>query len=262
MLLHKSNLRTALLVAALLVWPAGIFQAAQQGTLGRRSRTTGRRPTGHSLPAMQVTPPTQDPETEKVDPPPAGPTRPATLSETGSMGTTEVRALLKSLISLEFRINDLLTDVHPERWKLSGATLDSFNQTLKTLRVQMTALEDWRAQFDQRTDSMYLGFETYAALDAVLPRLNGVAQSLSEHESPGYAAQLSRAGDQLFDLQQTIGTYVGSLLQNQDQLLRALENNVGACQQNLSAAMRGRRPPAKRMKNTRAGRAQRRSSRK
>jgi hypothetical protein len=200
------------------------------------------------------------PEPEKIEAPQAKPAPPATLSETGSMRPDEVKALLKNVRFAEYRINDLLADVHPENWKLPKTTLDSVNQTLKALRAQTVALEDWRAQFDQRTDSTYLGFQTYAAINSVLPRLNGVAESVREHETAGYAAQFSKAGGQLFDFQQTVGAYVGSLMHNQDQLLLALESNVASCQQNLSAAMRGQAERAKSMKNSRMGRPQRRKS--
>jgi hypothetical protein len=217
-----------------------------------------------SQPALQNPPtptPSPDVETQKIDVPPASRAQPATdIKQTGSLPAADVKALLAKVRSSEYRINDLLTDVHPDRWKLSGVTLESFNQTLKTLRAQVEALGEWRAQFEKRTDSLYLGFQTYAAINSVLPRLDGVARSIGEHETPGYAAQFSRAGDQLFNLQQTIGGYVGSLLHNQDQLLLGFENNLAACQQNLSAAMRGKATRATRMKNSRMGRPQRRSS--
>lgn len=230
---------------------AGIIQAAPHG-----------RQATHPAAQTPSTPaPSQEIPTQKIDVPSASQAQPTTdIKETGSLAAADVEALLTKVRFSEYRINDLLTDVHPDRWKLSGATLESFNQTLKTLHAQVQSLGEWRAQFEKRTDSIYLGFQTYAAINSVLPRLNGVARSIGEHETPGYAAQFSRAGDQLFDLQQTIGSYLGSLLHNQDQLLVGFENNLTACQQNLSAAMRGKPARATRMKNSRMGRPQRRSS--
>jgi len=230
---------------------ADMIQAASQG-----------RQTPH--PAAQnpsTAAPSQEIPTQKIDLPPASQAQPATdIKQTGSMTAADVQALLTKVRFSEYRINDLLTDVHSDRWKLPGATLESFNQTLKTLRAQVGTLGEWRAQFEKRTDSMYLGFQTFAAINSVLPRLNGVAKSIGEHETPGYAAQFSRAGDQLFDLQESIGDYLASLLHNQDQLLVGFENNLTACQQNLSAAMRGQAQRAKPMKNSRMGRPQRRSA--
>jgi len=210
--------------------------------------------------AQNPTTPTPEIPTQKVDVPPASQAQPAAdIKQTGSLSAADVKALLAKVHSSEYRINDLLTDVHPDRWKLTSATLESFNQTLKTLHAQVETLGEWRAQFEKRTDSLYLGFQTYAAINAVLPRLNGVARSIGEHETAGYAAQFARAGDQLFDLQQAIGDYLSSSLHNQDQLLIGFQNNLTTCQQSLSVAMRGKAARATRMKNSRVGRPQRRS---
>ena len=250
-LFHKLC-RYILFLAALVLWVgADEVQAALQA-----------RPS--SQPASQNSPaPTTstDVPTQKIDVRPATQAQPATdIKQTGSLSAADVKALLTKVRFAEYRIKDLLTDVRPERWKMAEATLESFNQTLRTLRAQVETVGEWRAQFEKRTDSLYLGFQTYAAINSVLPRLDGVTRSIGEHETPGYAAQFSRAEDQLFDLQQTIGGYVSSLLHNQDQLLLGFENNVAACQQNLSAAMRGKATRATRMKNGRVGRPQRRRS--
>jgi hypothetical protein len=249
---------TRIYLLSIIALASSALPAAVQSPQSKESKRAS--PSSAPKPAAPQNQPSALPEPERIASPPPVSMPPAALSEIGSMRAEEVKALLKNIRYTEYRINDLLADVHPEHWKLLEATLNSVNQTLKTLRAQVVALEDWRAQFEQRTDSIYLGFQTYTAINAVLPRLNGVGESVREHENAGYAAQFSKAGDQLFDFQQTMGTYVGSLLHNQDQLLLALENNVAACQQNLSAAMRSQAQRAKPMKNSRMGRPQRRSS--
>jgi hypothetical protein len=243
--------RIILFFTALVLWVR--TEKIQGAPQGREAPLAAQNP---STPASS-----QEIPTQKIDVPSASQAQPAAdIKQTGSLSAADVKALLAKVRSSEYRINDLLTDVNPDRWKLTSATLESFNQTLKTLRAQVETLGEWRGQFEKRTDSLYLGFQTYAAINSLLPRLDGVARSIGEHETPGYAAQFSRAGDQLFDLQQTIGGYLGSLLNNQDQLLVGFENNLTACQQNLSVAMRGKTARATRVKNSRVGRPQRRSS--
>lgn len=165
------------------------------------------------------------------------------------MQPAQVKELLHKLWLAEYRVNDLLTEVHPERWKLSDAARDSFNQTFATLREQMTALEGWRAQFEARPDSIYLGFMTYAAINAALPRLDGVTRSITQRENPSLGAQFSQAGNQLFDTQQALQPYLAHLLHNQDQLILAAQSDLAGCQNQLSFAMRGKTEPAKPMKN-------------
>lgn len=167
------------------------------------------------------------------------------------MEAAQVKELLQRVWLAEYRLNDLLTEVRPERWKLDEATRNSFHETLETLRRQVGALDAWRAQFDARPDSVYLAFETYTAIGAVLPRLDGVARSVSRHENPSLGAQFSQAGNQLFDLQQALLPHLANLLGNHDQVVQALRANLAACQAELSFAMRGKSAPAKPMENIR-----------
>lgn len=167
----------------------------------------------------------------------------------GYMEPAQVQALLHQVWLAMFRTNDLLSDLQPERWKMDEAAGESFNQRLETLRAELDRLEQWRSQFEKRTESMYLGYETYAAMVAVLPRLEGVAQAVARHENSSLAAQYSEVENQFFDSQQAIEPYLRYLLRNQDQLLLANENDLAACQNQLSYAMHAAVAPAKPMKN-------------
>lgn len=161
----------------------------------------------------------------------------------------QVKELSHKIWLAEYRINDLLTEVHPERWKLAEVARNSFTQTLATLREQLTAMESWRGQLDDRPDSIYLGYRTYAAINAILPRLDAVTRSITQRENASLGAQFSQAGNQLFDLQQTLQPYLAYLLHNQDEVVLATQNNLAACQNQLSFAMRGKTAPAKPMTN-------------
>lgn len=204
-------------------------------------------PKDQTPPGQTVAPTTPPPETQRIEAA-SQPARPAT-SDTGYMEPAQLKSLLHRIWLAEYRINDLLTEVHPERWKLPEATRNSFNQTLENLRKGLAAQEDWRSQFEKRPESVYLGYETYVAINAVLPRLDAVARSVSQYENGSLGAQYSQAGNQLFDLQQTVQPYLELLLRNQDQVLYATQTNLAACQNELGFAMRGRTQPAKPMKN-------------
>jgi hypothetical protein len=166
------------------------------------------------------------------------------------MEAGQVKALAHKIWIAQYRINDLMTQVHPEKWKISDATRNSFNQTLENLRRGLEGLEEWRAQFEKRPDSMYFGFQTYAAINAALPRLDGVARAASQFENPSLGAQYSQAGNQLFDLQQALQPYVAYLLRNPDQLLYVAQTNLAGCQNTLGNVLRGQGGSAKPLKNT------------
>ena len=190
------------------------------------------------------------PETEKIEMAPAAPS-PAGPGAEGFMEPAQVKEILHRVWQAEYRLNDLLTEVHPERWKLADPARDSLQQTLDALRSQLQALEGWRGQLDVRPDSMYLGYMTHASIDAVLPRLDAVTRSVSQHVNTSLGAQFSQVGNQLFDLQQALQPYLVYLLRNQDQLLLASQTNLASCQNELSYAMRGHTQPAIPMKNVR-----------
>lgn len=184
--------------------------------------------------------------------PPAQQTAPS--EGAGYLEAAQVKSLLHNIWLAEFRINDLLTQVHPDRWKVAEAGRASFAQTLATLRKELAALEGWRGQFGERTDSLYLGYETYVTMNAVLPRLDGVAREISAHENASLGAQYTQAENRLFDLQQTLEPYLSFLLRNQDQMLLAVQTNLAGCQKQLGFAMQGTTGRVKVIGNTPPGR--------
>ena len=103
--------------------------------------------------------PSQDNQPEVVRPSASLP--PSTQVAPGGEGYMEpqqVKDLLKRVYLAEFRTNDLLTQVHPENWKMPEGARSSFLESFGALRRQMGALEEWRAALDQRPDSMYLAY--------------------------------------------------------------------------------------------------------
>jgi hypothetical protein len=192
-------------------------------------------------------PQAQNPEVQKIAPP--SPPSPPATSAAGFVEPPQLKILLHKIWLAEYRINDLLTQVRPERWKILEVGRNSFNQTLENLRKGLAAQEDWRAQFEKRPESMYLGYETYIAIGAVLPRLEAVAHSVSQYENPSFGVQYSQAGNQLFDLQQALQPFLEFLLRAQDQLLLGSQSNLASCQNELGFAMHARAESAKPMKN-------------
>jgi hypothetical protein len=169
-------------------------------------------------------------------------------TDAGYVEPAQLKALLHKIWLAGYRTNDLLTEVHPERWKISEDARHSFNQTIENLHQALASQEDWRAQFEKRLDSAYVGYETYMAISAVLPRLDAVARGVSQNQNRSLGAQYSQAANQLFDLQQALQAALENLLRNQDQLLLAAEANLASCQNQLGIAMRSRAEPARPIK--------------
>jgi hypothetical protein len=193
-------------------------------------------------------PAAQEIETETIGTPgqkPAAPTTPAG----GHLEPEQVKALLHKLWLAQYHLNDLLAQVNPDKWKMPPAARQSFGQSLDSLHKALAAEEDWRSQFDARPDSMYLGFQVYVAINAVLPRVDGVAHSVARYENASFGGQFSQAGNQLFDLQQMIEPHLAYLLKNQDNFLLVAQTNLASCQNELNYAERNKQGAAVPMKN-------------
>ena len=189
------------------------------------------------------------PQTEAI-PSPQPLHTPQPVHAAGFMEPDQVKVLAQKIWVAEFRIRDLLKALHPEKWKVSNIIRNSFNMTLENLNRALDGLEGWRAEFEKRPDSMYFGFQTYAAINAALPRLDGVARAASQFENPSLGAQYSQVGDQLFDLQQALQPYIAYLLRSPDQVLYVAQSNLASCQNELGNALSGQGGPAKPLKNT------------
>ncbi|MBZ5670416.1 MAG: hypothetical protein LAO04_11880 [Acidobacteriia bacterium] len=201
-------------------------------------------------PKPPAEPASQEVETEKVavpaeTPPPIS----ARAGTPGYLEPAQVKALLHKIWLAQYRIDDLLAQVRAERWKMPDAARKSFGQTLENLRKALASEADWRAQFEDRPDSLYLGFQTYVAINAVLPRLDGVARAVSQYENPSFGAQYSQAANQLFDLQQSLQPHLAFLSKNQDGLLLATQTNLASCQNELGYALHNKEGRATPMKN-------------
>ncbi len=203
-----------------------------------------------ALPPHSNGPATEQIETETVGPPgPSPAVAAATAEASGYMEPAKVKALTHKLYLAEYRLNDLLTQVNPDKWKMSPATRKSFDQTMASLHNALAAEEDWRGQFDKRPDSLYLGFQTYVAISAVLPRVDGVARAVSQYDNVSLGVQYSQSVNQFFDLQQSIEPLLAYLLKNQDGLMVDAQSNLASCQNELNYAMAGRQQKAIPMKN-------------
>ena len=202
------------------------------------------------LPPHPNGPATQEIQTETIGTPAHNPAvSPTQAPTTGFLEPAQVKVLTHKIWVAEYHLTDLLSQVHPEKWKMSAAVRQSFGQSLDSLRKALAAEEDWRSQFDARPDSLYLGFQTYVAISAVLPRLDGMAQTVSKYENPSFGAQYSQSANQLFDLQQSLEPHLAYLLKNQDNAFLIVQTNMASCQNELNFAEHNKQGRAAPMKN-------------
>ena len=178
------------------------------------------------------------PQTEQVTAPQAAPPPSTSTELAGSITPEQVKTLMQQVYVATFRLGDLMTLVHAERWKVPEPVRDSFKQDLATLRDHLHALEAARSQFRDQPDSPYLGYEVYVAIPPVVSDLGRIAQSVSQFENPGLASQVGQPGKWLRDAGQTLQSYLDTMLSRDQQVVRSYQTDLVACQNTLNYAMR------------------------
>jgi hypothetical protein len=189
-------------------------------------------------------------ETEQIKIPESLQAPPRSMAnQPGYMEPAQTRQLLTKIWQAEARVRDLLTQVHPESLKMPQAELVAFNSNLGMLRRNLGALEKSRAQFSERVDSEYLGFETYAGIGGVLPPLDKLTETVSHTSNFSLEAEFNQAWNEMLTMQQLLKPYLSFLLRNHDQTYLIMENNFYNCQNELNYSMRGANGHAEPMRN-------------
>jgi hypothetical protein len=209
-----------------------------------------------SRPVTQGQPPSREtagpaPETEKITPPPAPPPPATTVLEVGHMTPEQVKALLHRIYVASFRLNDLLAQVQPGRWRVPQPVRDHFNLSVARFQADLKALEARRSEFSEQTEDPYLGYKTYEAISPVIADLEPVDRDITQFEGRALIAQLDQPVQWLNDSRQALQTYLDFMVRNRNQVVRTYEANLATCQNTLNYAMRSQTVPARPMEPVR-----------
>src|SRR2546428_14016703 len=129
-----------------------IFLLISGGGLGARPALPPQEPPAAQEPAKPSPPPA--PETEQVQEPQPSPPQPVTQpGVAGSMEPAQVKELLHRVWLAEYRVNDLLTDLHPQRWEVLPEAGGEINKNLQKLPHEMAAPEHRRRQASKTAQS-------------------------------------------------------------------------------------------------------------
>ena len=202
-----------------------VFGFLAPGTLAAQSATT--KPESGAASSEQI-------QTERIKVPQyiQAPPR-AMANQPGYMEPAQTHNLLMKLWQAEARVNDLMTQIHPEQLHMPAGTLAAFNNDLDLLRRNIAALEKSRQLFDSRVDSEYLGFETYAGISQILPPLGRLTATVSRYNNPSLEGELQQAWNDMLTMQQSVKPYLAFLLRNHDQIFATMEMNLAGCQNEL-----------------------------
>jgi hypothetical protein len=143
-----------------------------------------------------------------------------------------------------FRLRDLLSQEHPEAWRVSDGQRNAFHDASQALSARLAELEKWRTQFDTHPESLQAAFEVYASLGRVTDPADAVGHLVSQYENPNVGDEYLSSAQQVADFRDQLEPYVGYLLSTYDQQTGTVERNFRACEMKLSYAMRPNQPAA------------------
>ena len=150
----------------------------------------------------------------------------------------QLKELLYKMYVSAFRIQDLLNQEQPEKWKAPDAERATFNQARDTLRARLADFERVRSQLAVSPVSGDLAFHAYRALGGLQEPVAQVSNSVSAHESAKLADEYQRRGRELTAGQEQLVPYISYFLNRWDRATQMFQSDLAACENQLSNAMR------------------------
>jgi hypothetical protein len=168
---------------------------------------------------------------------------------TPPLTSAQVKAVLYQIYTSIYRVRDLLTQEHPDRWKASLPERAAANQTRASVLSEARELEKWREMFSEYPDNMYYAFQLYRSVQELAQPLQAFSLGVDRYESATLASDYSRrAGDLQASLSDLI-PYINFFLQHESHSIDLYQSDLATCQNRLSYAMHGFIHPAIPMKN-------------
>jgi len=151
----------------------------------------------------------------------------------------QVKAILNTMYTSEFRIRDLLSQERPDQWKASRAEQALVSQARETLLSQLGTLETWRARLYQDPENMYDAFQVFRSVDEVFLPLRVFSREIIRYRGAGMGEPYRRRADDLEANLNALMPYIGAILQHASDNASMIQTDLDTCQNQLTYAMHG-----------------------
>jgi len=148
-----------------------------------------------------------------------------------------------------FRLQDLLSQEHPDQWRAPQADRTAFQDSAKTLSDRIAELEKWRDQLDSHPSSLEAAFEAYVSLGKLVGPADAVGRLVGQYGDPKAGAEYGQRAEQVEESRDQLEPYLDYLLRHHDHTTGAIERDFVTCENQLSYAMRPAVQRAAAMKN-------------
>jgi len=188
-------------------------------------------------------------ETEVIKPSAAQAPITVAAPEKSPLNNDQLKTLLYKAYVPAFRLKDLLSQEHPDTWKIPAAERTLYNDSAQALQKRLADLASWRDQLEAHPESLDAAFETYAALGKVSEPAGIVGHMVSQYGDAKNGSEYVEKARQVEEFRDQIEPYVGYLLRRHDEAIGTVERNFDRCETELTSVMRSTTMAAEPMKN-------------
>jgi hypothetical protein len=188
-------------------------------------------------------------ETEVIKPSAAQPPLTVAAPEKSPLNNEQLKTLLYQAYVPAFRLKDLLSQEHPDAWKIPAAERTLYNDSAQALEKRLADLASWRDQLEAHPESLDAAFETYAALGKISEPAGIVGHMVGQYGDPKDGSEYAEKARQVAEFRDQIEPYVGYLLRRHDEAIGTVERNFVRCETELTSVMRPTTVAAEPMKN-------------
>jgi hypothetical protein len=188
-------------------------------------------------------------ETEVIKPSAAQPPITVAAPEKSPLNNEQLKTLLYQAYVPAFRLKDMLSQEHPDTWKIPAAERTLYNDSAQALEKRLADLASWRDQLEAHPESLDAAFQTYAALGKISEPAGIVGHIVSQYGDPKDGSEYAEKARQVAEFRDQIEPYVGYLLRRHDEAIGTVERNFVRCETELTSVMRPTTVAAEPMKN-------------
>lgn len=116
----------------------------------------------------------------------------------------QVKTLLLKIFMASARVHDLASLASSAHWKMSEAEQALLQQQVEQSESELKTLEKWRYQFLYHPDDSAAGGQTLAAITALIPEIERIAQTANQYGGAATASQFKQPLGELAHLRDSL----------------------------------------------------------
>lgn len=151
----------------------------------------------------------------------------------------ETRKLLDDLVETARRLDPVLSQLDPEKWKANGAP-DTYGVQLQSARQALKHIQETAGRFAKDSARVSLALETFFRLEAADNSLRSIVEGVRKYQNPAIAELIAGIANENAGNRDKLRQYLKDLAAARDAEFAIIDSEAQRCRASLS-----QQPPAK-----------------